>query len=108
MKFEVRTSRRAQRDIREAVAWYRERSGSAEVAGEWVDGVQSAIHSLAENPDRCHLAHETERFDQDVRELLYGSGRRKTHRVLFQVEGSVVNVIAVRHFAQRDFTPDDM
>jgi len=43
-----------------------------------------------------------------TRELHYGSGRRTTHRVLFRVlEHNVVEVMAIRHFAQQDVTPDD-
>ena len=64
------------------------------------------LETLKENPDGFPLAHEARRLKLDLRELYYGSGRRKTHRVLFVIEGSLVKVLAVRHFAQRDVTLD--
>jgi plasmid stabilization system protein ParE len=106
MRYAVDTSRRAKRDIRLATTWYRQRSGSQEVADIWLDAVTDSIASLAEDPLRCPLAHESDWLGVEVRELHFGSGRRKTHRILFQIEGTMVNVIAVRHFAQRDLTSD--
>jgi plasmid stabilization system protein ParE len=108
MRYAVETSRRAERDIRLATMWYRQRSGSQEVADTWLDAVTDNIASLAEDPLRCPLAYESNWLGVEIRELHFGSGRRKTHRILFQVEGTMVSVIAVRHFAQRDLTSDDI
>lgn len=108
MRYLVVTSRRAKRDIRQSTAWYRQQSASESIADRWLDAVTESIASLAENPFRCSLAHEADTSGIELRELLFGSGRRKTRRILFLVEGATVSVIAVRHFAQFDLTLDDL
>ncbi|MCA9077053.1 MAG: type II toxin-antitoxin system RelE/ParE family toxin [Planctomycetaceae bacterium] len=108
MMFHVRTSEFAKREIREAAAWYRAKSGSIEVADRWLDGITSAIASLSQNPDRIPVYVRSDEFDMEIRELLYGSGRRKTHRIFFTIVGDQVEVISVKHHAQRDLTPDDI
>jgi plasmid stabilization system protein ParE len=110
MRYLVRTTRRVDREISRIVVWYLERSGTQDVADRWAAGLRALINTLASNPQRHSLARETSAFEYDVRELLYGSGRRKTHRILFRTLESdgIVEVIGVRHVAQRDFTPDDM
>ncbi len=108
MRYLVETSRRAKWDIRQSTAWYRQKSGSEDVADGWLEAVSHSIASLAENPFRCSLAHEADAIGVELRELLFGSGRRKTHRILFLVEGTTVSVIAVRHFAQSDLTQYDL
>jgi hypothetical protein len=71
-------------------------------------GFEDAIASLERSPDRCPIARENERFPYELRELLYGSGRRKTHRALIRIVGNRVEVMAIRHLAQREFRPDDL
>jgi plasmid stabilization system protein ParE len=108
MTFTIRISGIAERDIGSAAAWYAQRSGTWSIADKWVDGLHRAISGLAENPERFGVARETVQFDYDLREMLYGSGRPKTHRVLFRVENDTVHIMAVRHSAQRDVTPEDL
>lgn len=106
MRYRVRIAHRAAKDIAAAVAWY-ERQGSR-LGIKWFAGIEAAINSLAFQPERCGLAHETDAFAFDLREMLYGSGRRKTHRILYRIEAATVEVIAVRHAAQRDLMPEDV
>jgi hypothetical protein len=40
--------------------------------------------------------------------MLYGSGRKKTHRALFRVQDERVEVMLIRHAAQRDVDPADI
>jgi len=94
-------------ELESAAEWYRQRSFSVEIANRWLHGFQVAILSLAANPERCAIARESEHFAYELREL-YGSGRRKTHRALFRVVGDRVEVLTIRHVAQRDLTPDDL
>jgi plasmid stabilization system protein ParE len=82
------------------------RSDSAAVSKTWIDGFLKLIASLAEMPERCSLAHENDLFPVELREIHYGSGRRKTHRAVFYIVNGVVMVIAIRHFAQDDLSPD--
>jgi hypothetical protein len=43
-----------------------------------------------------------------VRQLLYGIGRKPTHRAVFEVRGDTVYVLAVRHLAQDDLSADEL
>jgi plasmid stabilization system protein ParE len=106
-KREVLITTRAERELREASRWYIERAPAA-VAAKWFDGALKAILSLSKNPERCGLAHESDEFPFELRELLYGSGRKKTHRILFAVRPDKVVVHGIRHMSQRDLTPDDL
>ena len=63
---------------------------------------------LKSDPHRFGLIHESHRFPFELRELLYGSGRRKNHRTVFRIIGDRVEVVAIRHLAQRDLDPTDI
>ena len=54
------------------------------------------------------LAHETNDIDFEIREHLYGVGRKKTHHILYRIVENTVEVLAVRHVAQQDFDTDDL
>jgi hypothetical protein len=54
------------------------------------------------------VAHESDRFSFELREMYYGSGRKKTHRELFHITDNEVVVVGIRHFAQDDFAPDHL
>lgn len=110
MAYQTNVLRRAKRDISAAAAWYLERSADPEVAESWLLGIENAIDSLGLNPERGSIARESDAFDETLRELFYGSGRRKTHRIVYRIieDDDCVEVLAVRHFAQRDLTPDDV
>ena len=96
----------ALQQLQDEASWYRERSGSDELARVWLDGFLDVLKSLQSDPARYPLARESHRFPVSIREVHYGSGRRKTHRALFQIQGNVVHVLTVRHIAQDDIDPD--
>lgn len=54
------------------------------------------------------MAHENDAFPFCVRQLVYGLGRTKTHRALFEVRDDRVVIFAIRHLAQADVTPEDL
>lgn len=105
MKRPVVLTQKAERQLKSAADWYSTRD--LRLSESWFNGIYAAIHSLAENPERFGLAHENDDLPVGLRELLYGVGRRKTHRVLFVVRDDRVVVHQVRHVAQRDFTDDE-
>ncbi len=80
--------------------YYAETSQSAEVAVAWYDGFIDELYSLEQNPYRCAVAPENSLFEFEVRELLYGSGRRPTHRAIFRIVDDVVEILTLRHHAQ--------
>jgi len=105
MKYIVEISAEAKWQLRVAASWYSRQD--REVGEEWYDGFLKALSSLTENPQRCGLAREQVAGREEFRILLYGSGKRKTHRAIFRIIGDVVDVIAIRHFAQDDLDPEE-
>ena len=44
-----------------------------------------------------------------VRELLYGLGKRNSHRILYTIRSdTVVYLLAIRHVSQNDLTFEDL
>lgn len=105
MPMRIDVSRRAERDINRQTDWYADQAVG--VGQRWTAGVRKAMISLAKNPLRGGIAHETDFLGFELRELLYGVGRKKTHRILYRITPDVVKILAVRHVAQRDFTLDN-
>jgi plasmid stabilization system protein ParE len=101
MKYEVVLTDEASHNARTIVAWYAERSPAA--ADRWYNGFQKVLASLADNPQRFPIAREDSRFPIELRQLNYGSGHRKTHRILFTIRPTAVVIYAVRHVAQQDW-----
>lgn len=106
MEFAIRFTRRASIELHRVSDWYNDQSTG--LGEEWLGGIQRAITSLSDNPERFGLSHETDQFSYELRELYYGIGRRKTHRVLFRIAEEEVIVLGIRHFSQRDAAPDDL
>lgn len=103
MKYRVILTIRARNNFNAAYLWYRNQS--SEVADRWYRGLRNAIRRLSQNPDRFPLAAEDDTFPYPLREMLYGLGRKKTHRVLFVVRPNAVVIYAIRHVAQERFNP---
>ena len=87
---------------------YAETSQSLEIAAAWYDGFIEKLEILAQNPLRCAVAPENELFDFELRELLYGSGKRLTHRAIYRIVENTVEVLTIRHHAQRPLQPGDL
>jgi hypothetical protein len=56
--------------------------------------------SLQQMPFRCSLAFENNFFETEIRQLIYGRGST-AYRILFTVVEDRVNVLFVRHIAQK-------
>ena len=59
---------------------------SPEGAHQWAIGLMNAINTLKTFPTRCGPAPENEFFRQEIRQLLYGKGRR-VYRILLHHSG---------------------
>ena len=103
MPYEVKLTDRAEENWRQAYEWYADRS--PEVAERWYNGMQAALDSLKQNPERCPLADENSRFPIELRQLNFGSGRKITHRIVFAIRPAHVVVYAIRHVAQGEWEP---
>jgi len=108
MSYVVNITDDAGRDLKRIYRWYVKESKSESVASRWYDGFLEKLETLKDFPESCSLAQESDRFDYELRQLLYGSRKRKTHRALFRIVGDTVEILTVRHLSQRDVTPDDV
>jgi plasmid stabilization system protein ParE len=103
----VELSPRAYHDIELAHQWWAE-NRSVEQADHWEEGLGKAILTLRATYLQHSLAPENRRFPFEVRQLLFGLGRRATHRVLFTVLPDRVSVLTVRHVAREEVGPNDL
>lgn len=99
MTYEVRLTSRALRDL---ARLYREIEADTSVqAARWFSGLEKAILSLEDFPDRAPTTPE----DSTLRHLLYG---RKPHlyRIIYEIgkRTTTVDVLHIRHGA-RDKMP---
>jgi plasmid stabilization system protein ParE len=98
---------RARQQLVDQALWW-SRNRSPEQAMRWLDGFETALASLANDPERCGLARENQAFEATIRELHYGARGKATHRAVFEVRDNDVLVYAIRHLAQRDVTDRDL
>jgi plasmid stabilization system protein ParE len=97
----------AKRDIQAAHDWW-VKHRSKEQAGRWYAGIHAAIQSLEHMPERCGLATETNLSIAGVRQLLFGLGRKPSHRIVFGIEGDEIIIFRIRHTSQDFLSPDDL
>jgi len=79
MKYDLVVSVDATQEMLEIADWYARRAQSRSIGDAWYNGISDVIQTLCDSPDRHPLARESHRFPFELRELHYGSGRRKTH-----------------------------
>ncbi|MGB3760693.1 MAG: type II toxin-antitoxin system RelE/ParE family toxin [Rivularia sp. (in: cyanobacteria)] len=70
---------------------------SPDVAAAWFNGLFDAVESLETMPFRCALAPEAEILQEEIRQFIY----RKNYRLLYKVEGELVQIYHIRHTSQR-------
>jgi plasmid stabilization system protein ParE len=96
----------AEREIRAAVRWNTENT-SPTIAARWYNGLIQKIDTLRRNPTRCPIAVEDDKFDEEIRELLYGPGGKRAHRhrIIFTIREDTVHILYVRHTARDELEP---
>ena len=107
MPYRVDLARNAEAELEELYLWVLERAPQQGAA--WFNGLERAVLSLDQHPERCPVAPESLDPTHPVRVLSYG---RKPHvyRVFFTVDhnASVVRVVHVRRGARRRPTVDKL
>ena len=73
---------------------------------QWYNGLIDKIETLARRPRRCPRAPESESFQEEIRQLLYGK-RPGVYRILFRVTDNTVEVLHIRHGARAPVSPPD-
>jgi plasmid stabilization system protein ParE len=109
MKHQVFMTSKATRQLAEAARWWSE-NRSVDQATRWLIGFEESIAGLDNRPERFPLARENGLYDlpYPVRQLVYGLGRKSTHRAVFEIRGDTVFILAIRHLAQDDLTVEEM
>jgi plasmid stabilization system protein ParE len=100
MAFRVEFAARAEKDLEELYLWVVGRAPSQGAA--WFNGLEHAVLSLDQRPERCPIAPESMDADRPVRVLRYGR-QPHVYRVFFTVDRAsrVVRVVHVRHGARQ-------
>lgn len=98
MKYRVLIEPPARDNIDEACRWIAERNPSAAI--KWFNGLEAAIQTLEDFPQRFPMAEESKAFDVEIRQLVYGQ-RVGAYRVLFTIAEDAVHVLHVRHGRRR-------
>ena len=106
MKYRVRLTDKAEQDVSEVLAWFREQSAVA-AGGKWFVRLMAHLDRLETMPERCGLAAEAEDLGREIRELHVGR-RRGTYRLLFEIRGPVVYILGVRHSAHGAVSRDEL
>jgi plasmid stabilization system protein ParE len=106
MRFQVRISARAERDVDDALDWF-QRQRATTAGARWFAQLMARIDTLEKQPDRCRLADEASDVGIELRELPFGR-RRGMYRILFEIQGQVVHILRIRHTARDALTPDDL
>ncbi len=106
MKYPIELAATAKADIRSQAHWLFGQVSPA-AADKWLDGLYKAIDTLQTRPSRCPVADESDKFPEEIRELLYGrSGKRMhKHRIIFTIRDDTVHVLYVRHTARDQVEP---
>ena len=109
MSYQVLITSRAQSQLAAAAQWWAEHR-SNEQAARWLAGFEQAIAALCERAEQHGLARENNlyRLPYPVRQLLYGIGKKPTHRAVFEIRGETVYIVAVRHLAQADLSATEL
>ena len=107
MSFRVVITEQAEREMQSAFNWWASHRSKPQ-ADRWYIGLAKAIADLSENPERHSPSRERDRFAYEIRDLLFGLGRRPTHRAVFTIRGEEVVVLTVRQVGQQDLSPDDI
>lgn len=97
MEYRVVITAPADRDFRGHFQWIREHSTQG--ADNWRARIIAEVRLLATDPERHALARESAAFPVPIRCLLVGS-RRSAFRILFQIVGDEVRVLAIRRPSQ--------
>jgi plasmid stabilization system protein ParE len=103
MTYRVLIEPTAERGIREAFHWIAEHQ-SPDTAASWYNALEKKVQTLQSHPHRCPVAAESDKFAEEIRELLHGTQRQK-YRILFTIRQDTVHVLYVRHGAQDEIRP---
>ena len=107
MSFRVELTEKASNDLHRLMAWLAERSPGAE--DRLSVRFDKALSRLESNPFTCGLAFEnSDEFEDEVRHLLFETGKGRIYRALFIVRADVVKVLTIKAPGEKPARPDDL
>jgi hypothetical protein len=74
-----------------------------DLADSWLWELSEKITSLSKLPKRCPISSESEAFDVDVRQLIFGN-KPHIYRILFSIQEEKVFILRVRSIRQQNLT----
>jgi len=104
MRYRVIITDPADRNFRDHFQWIRDRSPQG--ADAWRARIIEAVKSLEISPARHAPARESAAFPVEIRCLLSGKNR-PAFRILYQIKGDEVRVLAIRRPSQDLMEPGD-
>ena len=102
MRYLVRLTPAAVSEAEQLYEWLLD--NAPERGPRWYNGLIDKIHSLARYPRRCPRAPESESFQEEIRQLIYGK-RSGVYRILFRVADDTVEVLHIRHGFRAPVSP---
>lgn len=78
-------------------------ASSIDTATQWFNGLFAAVETLTKMPNRCPKAPESAIVGREIRCLFY----RRYYRILYGVEGKVVQIYHIRHTSQQYMNRED-
>jgi plasmid stabilization system protein ParE len=106
MKFRVKITWRAERDLDRIVLWISEKS--AQGAAAWLRRWRKVLDDLRKRPDKCGLAPEGTYHDVEIRQIVFKTRSGLPYRALFTIRDDNVYILHVRGPMQDLVAPDDL
>jgi plasmid stabilization system protein ParE len=98
MRYRVELAPSALADAEAIFLWIA--ADSPDRAADWFNGLFDRMEALKLAPRRHRLAPESDLFEREIRQMVYGR-----YRVLYAIDGSTVQILHVRHAARRPLDP---
>jgi len=107
MAYRVELAARAVRDLE--ILYLEKNVAGSDAAARWYNGLEKAVFTLANHPQRCPRIPEIKKARRDLRHLLYGSSSH-VYRIIFEIDArnEVTWVLHIRHSARRGVRSSDL
>jgi plasmid stabilization system protein ParE len=105
MAFQVKITSQAQVEVLGTFVWKSENQSVA-AATAWYNDLMTQVYTLADMPERCALAPESDHFEDEIRQLLVNK-RRQIYRVLFTIRRDTVYILHILNSAMDTLRPGE-
>lgn len=106
MAYRVVLTEKAERDVELVLRWFRDQQVTA-AGGRWLAQLLRKLNALEANPERCPLVVESDELAEEIREMLLGRNQFK-YRVIFRINGRVVQILRVWHSSRDAITAAEL